>query len=294
MASFRLGLHLTNLHWPDLPRQRLLRRLVEVAVAAERAGFDSIWLPEHTIQQPPGGGPTAPALDPYVTLGALAAVTDRVQLGALVTPVTFRAPALLAKTVATLDVLSGGRAVLGIGAGWIAGEHHAYGIDFPPIAERQDRLEEAVQVCRAMLDAPAAGTFAGRYYRIADAVNQPTPIQSRIPILIGGSGEQRTLRAVARYADACNINGDRDTVGHKLEVLARHCHEIDRDPTEIVTTTALAPHDGDGYLTQAADYLEVGVNGLILLTTTCPDVDTIASWGQAVTSTFPALRSGRQ
>ncbi len=290
MASFRLGLHLTNLEWPDLQPRELLARLTEIAAAAEQAGFDSIWLPDHAIQQPPGGGPNAPILEPYVTLGALAAVTDRARLGALVTPVTFRAPALIAKTITTLDVLSRGRAVLGIGAGWVADEHHAYGLDFPPTAERQDRLEEAVQICQAMLNHPAPADFAGRHYRVTGAINQPRPAQDRIPILIGGGGERRTLRAVARYADVCNINGDPDTVRHKLDVLVHHCQDIGRNPAEIIATAAFVPHDGEGYLAQTADYLKAGVNGVILLTTTCPNADAVSSWGQALANTFPTLR----
>jgi alkanesulfonate monooxygenase SsuD/methylene tetrahydromethanopterin reductase-like flavin-dependent oxidoreductase (luciferase family) len=206
----------------------------------------------------------------------------------LVSPVTFRNPALLAKTVTTLDVISGGRAVLGLGAGWIAAEHAAYGLPFPPVAERQDRLEEAAQICRAMLTRAAPGetvTFTGRYYQVSQAPCEPPPAQARVPILIGGSGEQRALRAVARYADACNIRGDAPGLRHKLAVLARHCHDAGRDPAEITTSTALAPPPTLTELTAAArERFDAGIDAIILLADYSTDPRTVASWGRTLTA----------
>jgi F420-dependent oxidoreductase-like protein len=210
--------------------------VVEKARAAEAGGFSSVWVMDHFWQLPMLGGPEQPILEAYVLLGALAASTERVELGTLVTGVTYRNPALLAKMVTTLDVISKGRAVLGIGAAWYDPEHDGLGFDFPGVRERMDRLEEAVQICRAMFreDAPS---FTGRYYRIEGARNVPRPLQpGGPPIMIGGGGERRTLRLVAQYADRCNVSGSAATVRHKLEVLRRHCADVGREPTEISST----------------------------------------------------------
>ncbi|MDQ1521916.1 MAG: hypothetical protein QOI55_2989 [Actinomycetota bacterium] len=210
--------------------------VVAQARAAEEGGFTSVWVMDHFWQLPPLGGPDQPILEAYVLLGALAASTERVQLGTLVTGVTYRNPALLAKMITTLDVVSKGRAVLGIGAAWYEEEHVGFGFDFPPVRERMDRLEEAIQICRALFreDKPS---FSGRYYRIEDAYNVPRPLQrGGPPIMVGGSGERRTLRLVAQYADLCNVAGSADTVRHKLEVLRRHCADVGRDPAAITKT----------------------------------------------------------
>jgi F420-dependent oxidoreductase-like protein len=207
-----------------------------LAVAAERGGFDSVWVMDHFWQLPSLGGPDEPILEAYTLLGALASVTERVDLGTLVTGVTYRNPALLAKMVTTLDVISHGRAVLGIGAAWYEPEHDGLGFDFPPARERLDRLEEAVQICRAMFR-EAQPSFAGQHYRIDAARNVPRPVRpGGPPIMIGGSGERRTLRLVAQYADMCNVSGGAGTLAHKLDVLQAHCASLGRDPKEIVTT----------------------------------------------------------
>jgi F420-dependent oxidoreductase-like protein len=206
------------------------------ATAAEASGFESVWVMDHFWQLPALGGPDEPILEAYTLLGALAARTERVSLGTLVTGVTYRNPALLAKIVTTLDVISNGRAILGIGAAWYEEEHEGLGFGFPGTRERMDRLEEAVQICRAMFrdDHP---TFSGRYYRTADARNVPRPVRAGgPPIMIGGSGERRTLRLVAQYADLCNVTGGPATLAHKLQVLRDHCAEVGRDPGEITTT----------------------------------------------------------
>ena len=206
------------------------------ATAAEESGFDSVWVMDHFYQLPPLGGPSQPMLDSYTLLGALAARTQRIRLGALVTGVTYRNPAHLAKIVTTLDVISGGRAILGIGAAWYDVEHEGLGFDFPPAGERLDRLEEALRICRAMFSEEAP-SFDGRYYRISEARNVPRPVQpGGPPILVGGGGEKRTLRLVARYADMANITGDPATIAHKVGVLRAHCAAIGRDPSEVVVS----------------------------------------------------------
>jgi F420-dependent oxidoreductase-like protein len=233
----RFGLQIPNFT-TDAPGG-LFEDVVAMAAAAEDSGFDSVWVMDHFYQLPPMGGPAAPMLDSYTLLGALAARTSRVHLGTMVTGVTYRNPAHLAKIVTTLDVISGGRAILGLGAAWYDVEHEGLGFDFPPAPERLDRLEEALQICRAMF-CEEAPSFDGRYYRIHEARNVPRPVQpGGPPILIGGGGEKRTLQLVARYADMANFFGDVATVAHKVDVLRDHCKAVGRDPSE-VTVSRLA------------------------------------------------------
>jgi F420-dependent oxidoreductase-like protein len=231
----RFGLQIPNFTDGDTPGA-LFDEVVERATAAEETGFDSVWVMDHFYQLPPMGGPPAPMLDAYTLLGALAARTERVRLGAMVTGVTYRNPAHLAKIVTTLDVISGGRAILGIGAAWYDVEHEGLGFDFPPAGERLDRLEEALQICRSMFRGEEP-TFAGSYYRTHEARNVPAPVQPGGPtILVGGGGEKRTLQLVARYADMCNIFGDPATVAHKVDVLRGHCKDVGRDPSEVTVS----------------------------------------------------------
>jgi F420-dependent oxidoreductase-like protein len=214
----------------------LFDEVLERANAAEAAGYDSVWVMDHFYQLPPMGGPSQPMLDAYTLLGAMAARTSRVRLGALVTGVTYRNPAHLAKIVTTLDVISAGRAILGIGAAWYDVEHEGLGFDFPSAGERLDRLEEALQICRGMF-AGATPTYEGTYYRTHEAHNIPPPVQpGGPPILVGGGGEKRTLRLVAQYADMCNLFGDAPTIAHKVEVLHGHCEAVGRDPSEITVS----------------------------------------------------------
>jgi F420-dependent oxidoreductase-like protein len=235
----RFGLQIARFDYPGVPPDAVFRRVREIAQTAERAGFDSLWVQDHCYQAPvPGLGwqPAEPVLEAYTLLGALAAVTDTVRLGTTVSAVTFRNPALLAKAVTTLDIISAGRAVLGIGAAWYEDEHRGYGFDFPAAGERLDRLEEALQICRAMFTSERS-SFSGTHYRVDDALNVPAPVTpGGPPILVGGSGERRTLRLVARYGDACNLFGDVASVRHKLDVLHRHCEDLGRDPAEITKT----------------------------------------------------------
>jgi F420-dependent oxidoreductase-like protein len=231
----RYGLQIPNFSL-GVPDDRLFESVSEMAVVAEDSGFDSLWVMDHFYQLPALGGPEQPMLESYTLLGGLAARTNRIRLGTLVTGVTYRNPALLAKIVTTLDVLSAGRAILGIGAAWYDVEHEGLGVEFPPVRERMDRLEEAVQVCRAMFR-DERPTFEGKYYSIHDARNLPRPVQpGGPPILIGGGGEKRTLRLVARYADYCNITGNADTVRHKIDVLHEHCAAVGRDPKDVSVT----------------------------------------------------------
>jgi F420-dependent oxidoreductase-like protein len=231
----QFGLQIPNFRH-DAPDAEMFDHTVARAAAAERGGFDSVWVMDHFWQLPALGGPDEPILEAYTLLGALAARTERVQLGTLVTGVTYRNPALLAKIVTTLDIISKGRAILGIGAAWFEEEHDGLGFAFPRAGERLDRLEEAVQICRAMFREERP-TWQGRYYSIAGARNVPRPVQpGGPPIMIGGSGEKRTLRLVAQYGDMCNVSGGPATIAHKLDVLRGHCKDVGRDPSEIVTT----------------------------------------------------------
>lgn len=236
MSVTRLGLQIPSFTYEGVADAGLFARVAAIAVAAEESGFDSVWVMDHFYQIEMVGPRTDPMLEAYTLLGALAARTKKVHLGTMVSGVTYRNPALLAKQVTTLDVISSGRAILGIGAAWNEEEHAGYGFRYPPIGERMDRLEEALQICRAMFTHETS-SFTGAHYRIEDALNLPRPIRpAGIPILVGGSGERRTLRLVAAYADACNLFGDLETVKHKLEVLERHCDAVGRDPASITKT----------------------------------------------------------
>ena len=246
MATY--GLQLPDFSWiVDADPPTTMDRLRSAAEAAEASGFSSLWVMDHMLQLPPLGGPAASILEGYVTLGALAAVTKRVELGTLVTGVTYRNPAHLAKQIATLDALSGGRVILGIGAAWYDTEHLAYGWDFPPVKERFGRLQEAVAICRGMFDNETF-SYSGTYYNVTEARVVPRP-QRRIPIMIGGSGERKTLRMVAEFADLCNIGGTAGFVGRKLAILDEHCAAVGRDPREVkrtaMTSLFVSPNDAE-------------------------------------------------
>jgi F420-dependent oxidoreductase-like protein len=300
----------------------LFERVASIATTAESAGFDSVWVMDHLFQIPGIGDVDEPMFEAYTLLGGLAARTRTARLGAMVTGVTYRNPALLAKEVTALDVLSGGRAVLGIGAAWFEAEHRGLGFAFPPLSERFDRLEEALIICRAMFtqDSPS---FDGRFYRIEGAINRPRPVHpGGPPILIGGGGERRTLRLVAEHADACNLFGDADTVRHKLGVLARHCDDVGRDPATITKTrlgtlviaeTAVAADrkvealrtargmdeamframvtagDPASVIDQVAALLDTGLDGLVFNMPDANDLTAVTLAGQTLTGAFGAL-----
>src|SRR3984957_9304236 len=234
----KFGVQLPNFSGPD--RADLFEHIAGLATTAEDAGFDSVWVMDHFYQLAAMGGPDQPMMEAYTLLGALAARTHRVQLGTLVTGVTYRNPAILAKIVTTLDVISRGRAILGIGAAWYDAEHQGLGVDYPADRVRLDMLEEAVQVCRAMFTGDGV-SFTGSHYRLDHARNLPRPVQAGGPkIMIGGGGEKRTLRLVARYADKCNVTGDVSTLARKIDVLRGHCADVGRDPAA-VTITWMSP-----------------------------------------------------
>jgi F420-dependent oxidoreductase-like protein len=230
----RFGLNVASFTWPGGPAE-LADRLGTIARSAEAAGFSSIWVMDHLLQIPQVGREWDEMLDSYTTLGFLAGVTQRVRLGVLVSAITFRSVQRLAKIVATLDVLSGGRAVCGLGAGWFEREHRLYGLEFPPAAARLDLLEDALRLLPLMWG-PGAPAFEGRALSVPEALCYPRPLQDRVPIVVGGQGERRTLRLVAQYADACNLFGDPATVRRKLGILAEHCRAVGRDPAEVEVT----------------------------------------------------------
>jgi F420-dependent oxidoreductase-like protein len=232
MTSF--GFQLPNFTYGNPDAQIFDGALARVR-AAEDSGFESVWVMDHFYQLPALGGAPQPILEAYTLLGALAASTSRVALGTLVTGVTYRNPAMLAKQATTLDVISGGRAILGIGAAWHDEEHAGLGFDFPSARERLDRLEEALKICRAMFTEEAP-SYAGRYYRIEEARNVPRPLRGDIPIMVGGSGEKRTLKLVAQYADLCNIHGSPATIRRLNGVIDAHCETVGRDPASIRRT----------------------------------------------------------
>jgi F420-dependent oxidoreductase-like protein len=277
----RLGLQIPNFTFPGVADADLFETIDGIATTAEESGFDSVWVMDHLYQIRGVGPPEDAMLEAYTLLGAIAGRTQRAALGTMVTGVTYRNPALLAKIVTTLDVVSSGRAILGIGAAWNDDEHAGYGYDFPPAGERLDRLEEALQICRAMFT-EAAPTFAGRHYRVTGVLNNPKPIRGRIPILIGGGGEKRTLRLVAQYGDACNVFGDADGVRHKLDVLERHCADVGRDPAEITKTTLLTVKDIDAAAAQAADYAKIGIDGLVVNMPDVTDLQKVARTGETL------------
>jgi F420-dependent oxidoreductase-like protein len=238
------GLQIPSFTWPGGPEE-LGERLGAVAVAAEEAGFSSVWVMDHFFQIPQVGPEWQEMLDSYTTLGFLAGRTSRAKLGVLVTGVTYRNVAHLAKIVATLDVLSGGRAICGIGAAWYEREHKAYGWTFPNVADRFALLEDALQVLPLMWG-PGSPPFEGSAISVPEAMCYPRPLQEHVPILVGGSGERKTLKLVAQYADACNVFGDPDMVRRKVDVLHRHCADLGRDPADVQVTqlsTALVGAD---------------------------------------------------
>ena len=260
-----LGLHYWNYSTPAEPA-RIAGTLAETARVAEQAGISSFTVMDHFFQMEHAGSAAEPMLEGYTTLGYVAAVTGRMTLGVLVTGVMYRHPGLLAKIVTTLDVLSGGRARLGIGASWYEREQRGLGVPVVPVAERFERLEETLQICLQMWS-DDDGPFNGRHYQLAETLCVPAPIsRPHPPILVGGGGEKKTLLLVARYADACNVFGSSpQDVGHKLDVLRSHCADEGRDYDHIdKTVLAVRPvlADVDGFLAAAAEYAALGVTEL--------------------------------
>lgn len=310
-----LGFQITSFTYPGVDDADLFEAVATIALTAEASGFDSLWVMDHFHQIAGVGEEHEPMLEAYTTLGALAALTSRVKLGALVTGVVYRNPALLAKIITTLDVVSGGRAMLGIGASWFEDEARAYGYDFPGVAERFAILEDSLRICRAMFSEPRS-SVTGSHHAVTGAFNVPPALRRGGPeILVGGGGERKTLRLVARYADFCNLFGDVDTVRRKLEILDRHCADVGRDPTSITRTrlgaliidddaararrtldqqAKASPWGADAYRTlaiagdpdevaaQARDYFDAGLDGLIVHLPATHDLNAIRLAGEAL------------
>jgi len=245
------GFHMPNYTHRGVPNEGLFDRVVHQAKAAENAGFDLVTVMDHFYQIRGIGPETDPMLEAYTTLGAIAASTSKVKLGTLVTGVTYRNPAILAKQVTTLDVISKGRAILGIGAAWNEDEHKGYGIEFPPIGQRMDRLDEALTIAKLLFteDRPS---FEGKYYRIDRALNMPRPVQAGGPkILIGGTGERRTLRLLAQHGDIGHwFGGEIADLQRKKQIFYEHCEVVKRDPAEVQltlgVTLVLVENEKDG------------------------------------------------
>lgn len=316
-APITLGLHLPNFNFPGTGPDELFERLAEIARTAEDSGFSSITVMDH-LHQIPGVGPrTNWMLEGNAILAGLAARTTRASLGLLVGGVTYRNPALIAKVTTTIDVISGGRAVLGLGAAWFEEEHLAYGYRFPPLRERFEHLEDALQITRLMFTQEES-SFEGRHHRIENALNNPQPLRGDIPIVVGGSGERKTLRLVAKYADGCNVFGDPERARHLVGVLGRHCEDVGRDPAEIAKTrlgiAVIAPTheeamrkldwlraagadeerlsmmvlagDPDEVGEQAQAFLEAGIEGLTLTVPDVHDLESVALVGETLGPVF--------
>jgi F420-dependent oxidoreductase-like protein len=269
----QLGVHFMNFTLPGGPAG--LRAAVgDTAVAAEEAGCAVFTAMDHWFQMEHFATAHDPMLEGYSVLSFVAAKTERLRLGLLVTGVTYRYPGLLAKTVTTLDVLSGGRAMLGIGAAWYEREHLALGVPYPPVAERFERLEETLQICEQMWS-DDDGPYAGKHYRLAETICVPRPLQTpRPPILIGGGGERKTLRLVAQYADACNLFATTpEEIGRKLDILRGHCDAVGRD-YDSIQKTILGRVDPEGdvseFLTAMERYAALGVS-LVEVAPAMPD-----------------------
>jgi F420-dependent oxidoreductase-like protein len=292
----RAGLQIPNFTYPGVAPDELFDRVADVAVAAEESGFDTVLVMDHFYQLPLMGPPEHEMFEAYTLLGAIAARTSTVKLGTLVTGVTYRNPAILAKIVTTLDVISKGRAFLGIGAAWFEEEHHALGVDFPPVKERFERLEEALHICRGMFRGERP-TIEGQHYQVRDAINSPAPIQAGgPPILIGGQGERKTLRLMAEHAEMANINANFDEYPRKLEVLAQHCADVGRDPATVNKTPLAflvlgatmedAGAKRDGLLAERGlppwDQLDDGLKAMLGSRMICGDPDSAGEQMQAL------------
>lgn len=257
--------------------------LARTARTAEDVGITHLTVMDHFFQLGHLAPPEDPMLEGYSALSYLAAHTTTTRLGLLVGGVTYRHPGVLAKTMTTLDVLSGGRATFGIGAAWYEREHQALGVRFPPTAERFERLEETLQICLQMWDSANEGPFEGRHYQLAETMCRPAPLAvPHPPIMVGGGGERKTLRLVAQYADACNLGTDTrspDEVAHKLDVLRKHCADVGRDYDEIEKTLLytgpeLGERDFDGFVDTMVRYADIGISRVYVL----PPDGRVAGW----------------
>jgi F420-dependent oxidoreductase-like protein len=288
----KLGLQVAEFNWPGTPGNTGAR-LAEIGRAADDAGFASLWVMDHFFQMDMpqmGLKPEEPMFDGYTALAYLAAVTNHVRLGTLVTGVNYRHPGHLIKIVTGLDVLSGGRAWLGIGAGWYEREAQGLGFPFPPLAERFERLEETLQLAHQMWRDDVT-PFEGKHYRLAEPMNHPQPLSKpHPPILIGGSGEKKTLRLVAQYADACNLfaYAGPEELQRKLDVLKGHCDAVGRDYDEIERTVLTTVNLGPGgmapsdFVQQCRDWAAIGIQHVIFNMPNTHEIIPIETIGRAV------------
>jgi F420-dependent oxidoreductase-like protein len=264
----KIGLHVVDFSWPDAPVS-IAPTLRGIASAAEESGISHLSFMDHWFQMEWMAPATEPMMEGYTSLGFMAGLTSTTTLGLLVTGVTYRHPGLLAKTVATLDVLSGGRGELGIGAAWYEREHKGLGVPYPSTSERFERLEETLQICFQMWS-DDDGPFKSKHYELAETICEPRPItQPRPSVMIGGAGERKTLRLVAQYADSCNLfELGTEEVAHKLDVLRRHCDDVGRDYstiTKTMLTRADAFSDTDAFVKHISTYADLGIDTAIFV-----------------------------
>lgn len=289
----KLALHVPRFTWDGGPAQ-LGRCFADLVSAADQAGFSYLSVMDHFFQIPPIGPAEWEMLEAYTALGYAAANSRQLRLGTLVTGVTYRHPGILVKQVSTLDVLSGGRAFFGIGAAWYEREHLGLGVPFPPLKERFERLEEALQIALQMWDENNNGEFRGRYYRLNETLNHPQPLsQPHPPILIGGSGEKKTLRLVAQYADICNVmSPDLETLEHKLQVLRGHCEAVGRDFDSIEITTSLMGDatDVDATLERCQQLAKLGVQTVFMRAASERPLDLVERIGKDLLPRLNALQ----
>jgi F420-dependent oxidoreductase-like protein len=323
-APIHLGLQIPNFNFPGVSEEQVFEKLSDIATTAESSGFDTVLVMDHLHQIRGVGPPENWMLEGNTILPALAARTSSVNLSLLVGAVTYRNPVLHAKITTTLDVISGGRAIHGIGAGWNVDEATAYGYDFPPLRERFERLEDHLNIARAMFTQERA-TYEGKHHSVREAYDNPKPIRGDIPIMIGGSGEKKTLRMVAQYADASNFFGDPDRIKHLVGVLEGHCERLDRDPAEITKTrlgtvivrpsqdeadalferireTSGMPAerlatwivgDPDTVAERCSELLEAGLDGLIFNTPQAHDLESVQLIGETLGPLCSDVPSGR-
>jgi len=285
----RIGLQIPSFSWPGGAAE-LSQRLAKIAQTADEVGFSSIWVMDHFFQIEMIGPAEEPMLEGYTSQRYLAGLTKKARLGLMVTGVTYRYPGILAKTVSTLDVLSGGRAYLGIGAAWFEREANGLGVPFPPVAKRFEQLEETLQIVKQMWS-DNNGEYNGRHYQLAETLNTPQPLsEPHPPILIGGLGEKKTLRLVAHYADACNLFTfiGNDELRRKLKILNKHCENVGRDYDEIEKTTLGTVHLAPGQMTASQvietcrGLAEVGIEHAIFNMPNVHEIKPLETFGKEI------------
>jgi F420-dependent oxidoreductase-like protein len=284
-----IGLQIPRFTWANGGSAAVIgSKLAEIARTADDAGFYSLWVMDHFFQIEMVGKAEEPMLESYSALNFMAAHTKRAKLGAMVTGVVYRQPGHLVKTVTTLDVLSGGRAYLGIGAAWFEREAHGLGFPFPPLKERFERLEETLQIAHQMWSGEVK-PYNGKHYQMAEALNSPAALsQPHPPILIGGGGEQKTLRLVAQYGDACNLfsHAGPQAVRNKLDVLKRHCDEVGRPYEQIEKTTLgsvdLRQSSAADIIARCRALAEVGIQHAIFMMPNVEDITPLEIFGREI------------